>query len=49
MAVLTSFATFCVKKVNKVRLAEYIEAMSGVKFWSQVLRTSILFIFSLLS
>ncbi|CAL2244349.1 unnamed protein product [Prunus armeniaca] len=25
-----------VKKVNKVRLAEYIEAMSGVKFWSQV-------------
>ncbi|CAL8130043.1 unnamed protein product [Prunus armeniaca] len=38
-----------VKKVNKMRLAEYIEAMSGVKFWSQVLRTSILFIFSLLS
>ncbi|CAL8130051.1 unnamed protein product [Prunus armeniaca] len=25
-----------VKKVNKMRLAEYIEAMSGVKFWSQV-------------
>ncbi|CAL2224751.1 unnamed protein product [Prunus armeniaca] len=36
MAILTSFATFCVKKVNKMRLAEYIEAMSGVKFWSQV-------------
>ncbi|CAL2273034.1 unnamed protein product [Prunus armeniaca] len=30
-----------VKKVNKMRLAEYIEAMSGVKVWSQVLRTSI--------
>ncbi|PQM37496.1 glycogen phosphorylase 1 [Prunus yedoensis var. nudiflora] len=23
-----------VKKVNKMRLAEYIEAMSGVKVWS---------------
>ncbi|CAL8074562.1 unnamed protein product [Prunus armeniaca] len=31
-----------VKKVNKMRLAEYIESMSGVKVWSQVLRTSIL-------
>ncbi|CAL8074589.1 unnamed protein product [Prunus armeniaca] len=38
-----------VKKVNKMRLAEYIESMSGVKVWSQVLRTSVLFIFSLLS
>ncbi|CAL8113113.1 unnamed protein product [Prunus armeniaca] len=43
MAVLTSFATFCVKKVNKVRLAEYIEAMSGVKFWSQYSRSALLF------